>query len=383
MNRSSALRRLPPCSPARASRDLRRLSFSPSLHLSVLLLSLLLPLALPATALAQEARTRPIGFLTQTIPPGQTRSFSIPLEPDVSSLAHTVGRLTAVGVDYFENTAAAWTPGAFSTAGSPYHVRLTSGTQIGRVFRIISPANTATRLYVADDGLDLTALGLAVGPAGDTFEIIPGDTLASFFGTQLPGDELVVQGGTTPLEADVVQVWGGAAWLNFYYNTAWQRWARDTDKLTDPSRNGFLLRIDRGVMITRRAATPLELTVAGRVLVTAQRSALARTANTLTFLATMQAADLTLGALALQQGTRTAGWRGAADAADADLLLVWSGATWFSFYYNTTNARWQRAGDPADRDGYLIRAGTPVFVQRRAAGATNGDLTVAFPASGN
>jgi hypothetical protein len=384
MNRSSALRRLAPRSPARESRDFRRLPFSPSLRLSFspsLLLSLCL--ALGATLPAQEARTRPIGFLTQTIPSGQTRSFSIPFEPEVSGLAHPVGRLTAVGADYFENTAAAWTPGAYSASGSPYHVRLTSGAHAGRAFRIISPANTATRLYVADDGLDLPALGLAVGTAGDTFEIIPGDTLASFFGTQLPGDELVVHGAATPLEADVVQVWGGAAWLNFYYNTAWQRWARDSDKISDPSRNGFLLRADRGVMLTRRAATPLELTVAGRVLATPQRSAHSRSANTLTFLATMQAADTTLAALALQQGTRTAAWRGAADAADADLLLVWSGATWFSFYYNTANARWQRAGDPADRDAYVIRAGTPVFVQRRAAGTTTGDLTVAFPASGN
>ncbi len=74
---------------------------------------------------------------------------------------------------------------------------------------------------------------------------------------------------------------------------------------------------------------------------------------------------------------------GAADPAQADLLLVWSGATWFSFYYNTTNNRWQLVGDPASRDGYVIKAGTPVFVQRRGAGATAADKTVVFPAQGS
>jgi hypothetical protein len=96
----------------------------------------------------------------------------------------------------------------------------------------------------------------------------------------------------------------------------------------------------------------------------------------------MQAADVTLGALALQSSTRSLGWRGAADSTDADLLYVWSGATWFSFFYNTAAGQWQRVGDPANRDGFLIKAGTPVFVQRRTPGETTGDKTLVFPASG-
>jgi hypothetical protein len=293
-----------------------------------------------------------------------------------------VGQLTAVGANYLENFAANWTPGVYSSADAPYFVRLTSGPHRGRTFRIIAPANTATRLYVADDGLGLAALNLAVGAAGTRFEIVPADTLATFFGTTTPVDTLVLAGAADPAQADIVQVWAGASWLNFYYNTAWQRWARDSDVVTDLSRNSFPLRADRGIMITRRGATPLDLTVVGRVLATPQRAFHVRAENALTFLATMQAGDITLGALALQSSDRSLGWRGAADWTQADLLIVWSGASWFGFFYNTAAGQWQRTGDPANRDNYVLRAGTPVFVQRRAAGASADDKTISFPAPG-
>ena len=339
------------------------------------------PLLLVSLSLlrAQEVRSRPVGYLVQTIPAGQSRSFSVPFDADLSSQSSTAGGLTAVGSNYFENSGATWTPGAFSSPEAPYFVRLTSGPHAGRTFRIIAPANTATRIYVADDGIGLASLNLATGASGTRFEIVPADTLASFFGT---GTDLVLQGAATSLEADIVQVWGGAAWLNFYYNTTWQRWARDVDAISDPSRNHFLLRADRGVMITRRGNTPLNLLVAGRVLNTPQRAFHTRTDNALTFLATMQVGDTTLGALALQSGTRSLNWKGAANPDSADVLLVWSGATWFSFFYNTAAGHWQRVGDPVDRDGFVIQAGTPVFVQRRGTGVSADDQTITFPASG-
>eukprot|EP01035_Chromulina_nebulosa_P035284 gene35284-47414_t len=202
MNPSSSLLRLLPRSPARENRDLR--------HLRLRALTFLFTLTFPLTltsASAEEVRSRPVGYLVQTIPAGQTRAFSVPFDAPTSSQSNTLGKLTAIGADYLENSAAAWTPGAFSTPDAPYFVRLTSGPHAGRTFRITTPANTATRLSVADDGLGLADLGLTVGP---TFEIIPGDTLASFFGTAASGDTLVVQGAGDPLAADLVQVWGGA-----------------------------------------------------------------------------------------------------------------------------------------------------------------------------
>ena len=338
--------------------------------------------ALPGRA--QEAKSRPVGFLVQTIPAGQTRSFSVPFDAAVSSQAGTVGRVTAVGANTLDFAGAHWIPGAFSLAASPYFVRLTTGAQAGRIFEITTTANTATRLFLDTDGVDLTTLGLDVGPAGTAFEIIPGDTLATFFGSSVVGQDLVVQGAGEANRADLVQLWNGTGWLHYYFNTLWRRWALDTDTVTDVSRDTVLLRSDRGLLITRRGDTPLDLAVVGRVLGVPQRAMHLRTENGRTFLATMQTADVTLGALALQTSDRTPGWCAAADSNQADLLTVWSGATWFSFYYNDQVGHWQRVGEPAgNRDDFVVQAGTPVLVQRRRAATGFAERTVVFPVPGN
>ncbi len=331
----------------------------------------------------QEVKSQAVGFLTLTVPPGQTRALSVPFVSDPSSQVNSVGRITAVGSNYLEVASAKWVPGAFSVPGAPYFVRLTSGVQAGRLFQILTATpNTETRLYISDDGLGLATLGIETGDAGAAYEILPGDTLASLLGSTAA--EVVLQGGPDPLSSDLLLVWGGASWFNFYFNTTWGRWARDTDTPTSPTRNNFVLRPDRGVMVTRRASTQLDVAIMGRVMATPQRAFHSRTANTLTFLATMQASDTTLGALGLQSGTRTTGWRGSANSDEADIVLVWSGASWFSFYFNSTTGHWQRVGDTnPNRDAFVIRAGTPVFVQRRASGATAEDKTVNFPAPGS
>lgn len=348
--------------------------FRPATRLLIICAGLLL-----AASIGQGGTSRPVGYVIQSVPAGQTRSFSVPLDAPASNLANSVGLLTGVGAGYLENTNANWVVGAFSTTEAPYFVRLASGPSAGRLFRIVNPENTATRLYVASDGIDIESLGIT---AGTQYEIIPADTLSSLFGTSSSGSPLL-QGANDPLQADLVQVWGGASWINFYYNTDWGRWARDRDFQPSPSRDNFLLRPDRGIMITRRANTDLNLAILGRVLVQPPQAYHSRNANALTFLATMQAMDTTLGDLALQSNDRTHNWLGGSDADQADLLLVWAGASWFSFYYNTDNNQWERVDEAGiSRNDYVIKAGTPVFVQRREAGETVQDVTIEFPAIG-
>jgi hypothetical protein len=171
--------------------------------------------------------------------------------------------------------------------------------------------------------------------------------------------------------------------LNFYYNTTWQRWARDSDVQASPTRNHFLLRPDRGLMITRRDTTPLEIAVLGRVLNTPQRAFHVRSGAALTFLATMQPSDITLGALALQTTAHSTAWRGDADPANADLIHVWGGASWLRFYFNSATGHWQRVGDPVNRDTFIIRAGVPVFVQRLGTGTSADEKTIIFPTPGS
>ncbi len=93
---------------------------------------------LPFTCAAQEVKSQPVGFLTLTVPPGQTRALSLPFVSDPSSQVNSVGRITAVGSNYLEVATAKWVPGAFSVPGAPYFVRLTSGVQAGRLFQILT-----------------------------------------------------------------------------------------------------------------------------------------------------------------------------------------------------------------------------------------------------
>jgi len=212
--------------------------------------------AVSVAAHAQEVKSRPVGFLTQTIPAGQTASFSIPFDPDVSSRPDAIRRVSGVGATYIDSEGAAWSAGAFSAPASPYAVRFTSGQASGRIFLVSSTANTASRLYLETDGLDLGSLQIETGTMGASFEVLPADTLATFFGANTPGDALVVQGGADARAADLVQLWAGSGWKRYYFNTLLNRWALDSDTEVDASRNHALLRPDRGIMITRRGDTP-------------------------------------------------------------------------------------------------------------------------------
>jgi hypothetical protein len=353
---------------------------NPSLN-SVFALFVAFAVAPNCSLRGQSAVSRPVGYLVHTIPAGQTASFSIPFDPDVSSLPNAARRVSTLGANYIESEGAAWSLGAFSAPASPYAVRFTSGQASGRIFLVSSTANTASRLYLDTDGLDLSSLQIESGAAGASFEILPADTLATFFGSNTPGDALVVQGSADARGADLVQLWAGSGWKRYYFNTLWNRWALDSDTEVDASRNNALLRPDRGIMITRRRDTPLVMAVVGRVLAVPHRAVQLGNENLQSLLATMQPGDTTLGRLALQRSDRVAGWRSSSDPAQADILSVWSGATWLSFFYNDSAGYWQRVGDSgSNRDEFVIRAGVPVFMQRRAANP-NLDRIVTFPVS--
>ena len=97
---------------------------SPSFYRYAAGLCLLFAGVAAGTAQGQGGVSRPVGYIVQTIPAGQSRSFSIPLDAPASSQANSVGRLSEVGENWFENADAAWTPGGFSRTGSPYFTRL-------------------------------------------------------------------------------------------------------------------------------------------------------------------------------------------------------------------------------------------------------------------
>jgi hypothetical protein len=57
--------------------------------------------------------------------------------------------------------------------------------------------------------------------------------------------------GTVAASCDTIQVWGGAAWLTFYYNSTNLRWERDGDPT---NRDAYAIPAGRPVMIRRLSA---------------------------------------------------------------------------------------------------------------------------------
>lgn len=329
----------------------------------------------PGISLAANMQySTPVGSMSVVVPSGQTRSMALPLSHYSAGVGAVTGTIDSVGSNYIDVSGANWPAGGYSNPANPYYLRITSGNAAGRVMLVSTTANTSTRLFLNNDGVSLSLSG---GPVnGDTYELVLADTLGALFGSSM------LQGGSDPSTADKVQVWTGADWLVFYYNTVRSRWERNIDVATSPSRDNFILRPDRGLMITRSAATELKFYITGCVQDIAPQYFHARPG--VSFLTDGVPAALTLGTLDLQN--RVTGWLQGTDGAsaitNADLVQVWSGASWLTFYYNSSNGRWQTntdTGTSPSRNSYVIPAGRPFMIRRLATTSTPTDGLITMP----
>lgn len=323
----------------------------------------------------------PLAGLTFELPANQIVTLAMPLVEFPAGPGAVMGRMSDAGPNFVEAAGAAWAVSGFSNPSFPYFLRIVSGASSGRVLPVTTSSNTNTRLYVDTDGIPLAQSGVVLGASGDGYEIVPAETLASVFGS------LGLAGGSSASVADLVQVWSGASWLIFYFNTDRGRWERNIDTAASPSRDTFVLRPDRGILVQRRNAGPatIYLKQRGRVPEFAPRSFHARPGTT--FVATGVPVDLTLSGLNTSLGVGVAGgWTPASSPAVAtatgDLLLAWSptGNTWLIHYFDSTNSRWQQAGDGTNtnRNDVVISAGQAVIL-RRLGTSDNKLLTLPFP----
>lgn len=329
----------------------------------------------PTLALAVDtAYSPPVGGMTITVPAGQTRAVTLPLLPAAVGNGAVVGVISAVGSNYIDVANANWTPAAFSTASTPYLLRIKSGAAAGRVIPVSTTANTATRLFLTTDGFGLDQV---VPPAaGDSFELLLADTLSSFFGSS------TLQGGPDAASADNVQIWANTAWVYYYYNTTRSRWERSTDTAASAARDNQLLRQDRGFMILRRATSELKIYVTGSVPQSGPKHNLSRPG--VTFFSLGLPAPITLGALSLQ--TNSPGWRSVSGSSNAlssaDFIQIWSNTAWTYYYYDSGRGSWQRSTDTgasSSRDSITIPAGQPIMIRRLDSATAAADNFVAVP----
>jgi hypothetical protein len=344
----------------------------PSSRSGLAALTALLTFGLAFEVSAQSVTTTPVGAVTVTIAAGTGTSrvasiLSFPLIENPAATGQVLGTITGVTSNTITNANAGWSAGALSVASTPYAVQITSGVAQGHTFLISTAAgslNSATTLTIASEesGLvDITSLGVAVG---DTYKLIPCDTLSSVLGTP---ETMGVAGGTSSESADIVQILVGTTYRQYYYKTgttnAWTRVGAETVS------NDIAIRPDAFVIYNRLGASAISFVLTGQVP-SINRKALVRNSG-LTTLSSSWPVSRTLSQLGIQN---MSGWATAANSstvATADLVQILVGTTYRQYYFNGTS--WYRVGAETLSDSVVINPGAGVIISKRGftSGATS------------
>jgi alpha-L-rhamnosidase len=296
---------------------------------------------------------------TDTTVPGTVPQGDVPLSPAPSSTS--ASSLTLDNAPEARGTVQARTTGTltvasagnWSTTGSPYAVRLLSGGGSGATFVITGQSGNV--LTLATNGVDLTHL-VAVG---DTYEVMPLETLSSLFGTT----SVPFQTGTSALTADTIQFWNGTSWLAYYSNGT--NWKQAGSLL---SQNNTVIPPGAGWLNLRQGSSAFTLYVVGCVPEVAMREFVP---TGVSFVAGASPLPSTLSATGFAAAT---GWLKGASAIVADNVLTWNGTAWGTFYNNGTN--WKQAGSLLNQNNTALPAGQPFFVVRQSSVTPNQALIV-------
>ena len=315
--------------------------------------------------------TVPVGAMTVTAAAGTgvSRTISVlscPLSITASTTGQATGLITGITTSTIVNSNAGWSPGALSVASIPYIIRITSGTAKGSSFLVstVTP-NTATTVTLDSEeaGLvDLTTSGLTVG---DSYCLIPCDTLSSLMGTP---STTGILGSTSSASADVVLLKVGTTYRQYYFNTSTSpgKWLRVG--LNTPS-DDVPVRPDTALIYNRLGNTAISFVFTGTVP-SIQRKAIVRNTGVST-IGNFWPADVTLANTGIAS---IPGWKTVAAStfgAGADIVQVLVGTTYRQYYNDGTN--WRRVGLNTISDTSVsISAGTVFFINKNGvtAGAT-------------
>jgi len=296
---------------------------------------------------ADTVATPPVGYTTITVAANSVSAISIPLDqiPDYQGV---VSSCTATTIT---TTGAGWTAttqfGPF--ASNPHVVRMLSGASKGRHFQVTSNSNTTLTVSLPSGVSDLST----VVAAGDTYELVPVDTLGSFFGT---GASSSVTKNSDPTKADNVLVRVNGGWLTFYNDgTNWLLQGGGAS-----AQNNIPMMPESGVLFVRNAPTSLSLVVSGQVPITNLITDLSGSSTT--FFANRFPMDNTLSGLGLQS---LANWVSGSDPATADNVLIRVPSGWLTFYYDGT--KWLLAGGGQSAINPTIAMGTSVLIVHRSS----------------
>jgi uncharacterized protein (TIGR02597 family) len=315
---------------------------------------LLVTLAATAASFGQtEAKTIPVGYVSHTLKAGVYNLIGLTVhEPNLTNGAFESKNSASLTLTDNE--------GLFSSfvAGQTYLLEISSGTSAGAIQEVTTwSGNTLTNLP-ADFLAGLTG--------AESYSIRKSSTLGSIFGEQ---NQAALLGGNAN-SADLIMLPNGSGGFNsFYYSTGgftgtgWRKvGGGSTDFVNQP-----VVYTD-GLLILRRGATDLTLTISGSVK---NSSALVGVANQYEYLGGVYPVGSTLASSGLSSKVL------AGNANTADLIMMPNGSGgYLSYYYSSggfTGVGWRQVGGGAtDKAATELPSG---FILCRRQGAFNLNLT--------
>jgi uncharacterized protein (TIGR02597 family) len=317
-----------------------------------------------ASATGVSVATVPAGMISFTLVHGTTTFLSLPLT-NTETYNSTVNTVSANTISVAD------APAPFTknlaTPASPYFVKFLSGAEAGRVLLITSNTTSALTLDTTDNSpgaaVALNATAFSV-QAGDSFEIFPGDTISSIFGSATAQNPLVVAGAPTLAQADAVSFINIAAVspTTYYYNTTDGYWEK-AGSAAKANANNTIIYPYSALIIYRQQSNPdATLIVTGRVTAVAAQTRMVGQ-NTV-FSSTHFATDVKLSQLKFG-----ANWVMGSDAFNADTLAVWNAvANRFDLYYQKPDTTWRKFPDSmTDQSNVSIAAGTVTAIDKQTA----------------
>jgi len=315
------------------------------------------------SANAQEATvaTVPEGMITFALAHGTTSYLSLPLtnnETYTSSVTAVTTNSISVG-----DTPAPFTS-SLATAAAPYFVKFLSGNEMGRILLITANTASSLTLDTTDHSIGASVLLTTTGfnvQVGDTFEIFPGDTLASVFGANTTANPLVLTGSVNVVNADTVALYtmSGAPAVTYYFSTIGGCWEQYGGAPVNA--NNTIIYPYSALTVTLRPSHPnANLVLGGRV--TPVQAQIKVVSKGTIYTSSHYATDIKLSQL--QFGSN---WVTSTNVVSADTLNVWDAALGhFDTYYQKPDSTWRKYGDTVtDQSSFAIAAGTVTTITKR------------------
>lgn len=325
-----------------------------------LILTASLAASLPSAAPAQTtAFSDPVGFTTVTVrgKNGSTNAnsyFSLGLTRNETWR----GTATAKSLDTNGRTVVAVSDGPASGTltrsggGSDHYLQVLDGPNAGAVSTVVS--NGTGTITVADN------LNAIIDPGTTMLRLVPHWTMITAF----PGGG-GLNGGVSPTLADTVTLYppNGSATTFFWHSSSGQ-WRRGLS-----NESHAILPPGSGVLVTRKKAGDVRITVAGVVPTTAVEVPVGSggTSGKLTLASNPHPiASVTLAASGLYTGDGGTGMVGGASPSTADTLTIYNPATGIgvNYYYNTSANQWRWGLSNAS--SVTIPEGAAVMINRKA-----------------